>query len=1081
MLTNTDCLLQSTPKLAYANLHTRSTFSTGQSIGTSSDIIARAKEAGLVGAALTDTSTLAGVLDFYRECKDSSFDGAIGTEVFYFDDVYDSKHKHSNLILIAKSQLGYQNLCKLTSLSNSDSRRDSGPRLSVEDLREYKQDLICLTGNAYGPFGKGFMNSDISMEQAFKDGIKRIEILHRIFGDDLYLELTLNNEQFAYEKVGDFEFDLKQKFSSNPQIIINSLLIGLSSKLCIKYLISSDAHMPKPQQKVLQDIVVKNVFGKVPYAESRYIMSIDEMRQKISRYHPYITEEMFQNACKNSIEAFEKVKSIELKFRPQVVNYPTIFHPLGTSGQSKLELVLAIVNDNKRVNLADPIYFNRLQYEIKAITQNGRIDLIDYFLVLEDLCRWCRDNGIIVGPGRGSGAGSLLNYCLRITHLDPIKYGLLFERFISEGRIQKGTLPDVDLDFSDQEAVRQYLIEKYGDDRVKSIGVFQTLKLKNALKDALKALHPEVEFFHVNMVSTKLPKQEQGESEQEYFARSLEESQLFRDMMEKYPDVKSAIGQLIGFNRQPGVHPCGLAISEDPLHDFAPLRYLKDKWVLEYTADDAAFAGIIKYDVLGLTTLKYFKTCLELIEVRHGKKIDIYSIPLDDGPTCKAFERGDTESVFQFNSEVSQSILTKIRVRGVDDLSLVTSVGRPGPMANGQHFEFVKRANNDCPPTPPHPALSDILHDSYGIMIYQEGVMKASQILGGFSLAEADDIRKAMGKKEAKYIKPYRDRFVKNAVEAFPDIDEKRAEEIWQLMETFSGYGFNKSHSMSYALIGYICQYLKTHYSVEWWLACLKNATSTEHVSKYYNSTSLIRLPDINQSTDDYFITDDGKIQMPLTVVKGVGDGANAEICSKRPFRSFADFFDRVNKTKVNKKVVTQLIFAGAFQSLDEPDKAKTVAKYYNLRREKLPGEYDNITRNGMINFEADALDFIVPNYYELFPEAFPSTDVTKYSDFKQSTHGVNPKKEWDVGGQVTLIKPIQIKKGANEGKCMYRITITNAGEQMQIVIWPENWEFFSRKVKVGEVLKVKGRVKFYHDVVQMDATNILTVEEAMK
>lgn len=1070
----------------YSNLHTRSTYSTGRAIGTCADIFKRAKEIGLHSVAITDTNTMSGALDFASTAKDFKMPAVLGTEVNYYDDL-ESSRRFISLVLLAKNQNGYQNLCKLTSLSNDESRFDDGPHLNVEDLRHHADGIVALTSNVRGPMGAA--SFDLQMEEWLPLGMKRIKTLQEIFGEDLYLELTPNDESFQPVKIEHDVWKYMKVKDSNPQIAINRLLIGLSNRMGIKYVVSSDAHMPKREQKTLLDIMVSNVRSPMMH-EPRWIRSEDELKSGFA-----ISEAEFNTACANSISVAEKCSGWKLEFKPQVVSYPSLLHPLGRDGQSKMELVLEIIKNYGRVDFSDKVYFDRLQYEMKAVCFNGRIDLIDYFLVLEDLCRWCRENGIVVGPGRGSGAGSLLNYGLYITHLDPIKNGLLFERFISEGRIQKGTLPDVDLDFSDQESARNYLISKYGEDRVKPIGVMQTLHLKNALKDAFKALHPEVEFFQINNVSVKLPKMEQEEKELDYYERCLVENQTFAELLGKYPDVRAAIGELIGFNRQPGIHPCGLAISQDPLKDFAPMRQLKSKWVLEYDADSAAMSGIIKYDVLSLTTLKYWKTCIQLIKKHHSIDIDVNKIPHDDQFVYSAFEKGDTESVFQFNSDVAKSILMQIKVTSIDDLSMVTSVGRPGPMRNNQHHEFIKRKNGAVEPIPPHPALEELLKDTYGIMIYQEGVMKASQILGGFTLAEADDIRKAMGKKKIEYIKPYKDRFVKHAVEHYADIDTARAEEIWHLMETFSGYGFNKSHSMSYALIGYICQYLKFHYAVEWWTACLTHATDTEHLGAYYEAAKrLIKLPDINRSTDQFYISEVGDryIQMPFSVVKGIGDAAAAEINSKRPFASFEDFFQRVNKTKCNKKVVMQLIFAGAFDSFLS-SKTELIKKYYEMREEKIPEEFANMTASMVAEKIADALPFIIVDYADVYSDLFTFHNKVKFSEIKNSLfvkrdlirqkQKMDPKKskhEADISYPLPVMvgKITEIKKSTT--KAPHRITISNAGETIYMKVWPNEWDNYEAYVHVGSVVEFHAIGSFYFDSVQLTCVGIRTVEQIM-
>lgn len=1068
-------------KMIYAAFQIRSTYSTGRAIGSCEEIFRRAEEISLHTVGICDLQTISGVLDFYQTGRKSKVPFTLGTTIRYFDDVDSSKAFF--ITLIARSQRGYQNLCRLISLSHDSIRRDDGgPRVSIEDIADRREDLVCLVGDLEGPYHW----------KSQSDSTQRLQNLKRVFGDQLYASIFVHT---AYD--GEVEQIQLQ----------NRHLLHMCQVLSITPILGMDAYMEKAEQKVLQDIVITNTYNGVAMRDPRWMMSMEDVQRQIKNYHDYITPEWLDHLCKNSIALAETCNKITLQFKPQIVNYPHLMHPLNNNGCSKLELVMKIVAANGRVDLKNQIYRERLLYELKAITQNGKIDLIDYFLVLEDLCRWCRDNGIVVGPGRGSGAGSLLNYALRITHLDPIRYGLLFERFISEGRIQKGTLPDVDIDFSDQEAVRRYLIDKYGEDRVKSIGVMQTLRVKNAVKDAFKALHPEVEFHIVNKITSNLPKQEQEESEVEYFERSMAEMRDFQHLMAQFPDVLDATKKLVGYNRQAGVHPCGMAITQDPLEEFAPMRFLKDKWVLEYNADDAAFSGIIKYDILSVKTLQYFDLCFKILKATKGINIDFEKIPLDDAATFDAFKRGDTESVFQFNSDVAISILKPIPVESVDTLSLVTSVGRPGPMANAQHVEFIRRLRGEKPCDPPHESLRETLKDSYGIMIYQEGVMKASQILGGFSLAEADDIRKAMGKKDAKYIKPYKDRFVANASKYweggpeykealeklgdaqfdmaldqlrdegfYTDISPQRAEEIWHLMETFSGYGFNKSHSMSYALIGYFCQYMKVHYPIEWWMACLTHAGES-HMAAYYEAAKqFILLPDVNNSSTAFDINN-GKIQMPFTVIKGVGDTACAEIVKARPFTSFEDFFNRVNKTKVNVKVVKQMIFAGCFDRL-HPDKTRSdlVNMYYCLRKEDVPEELQGLTKSKLADLENKSLDFIVPDYHQIYPEYFSASQgVVNIRTLTEADKG----KLVVMGGRIDEVKHVDFKnKKTGEPGRFYKLTLSNAGHQFQSTMWSDEWSLYGKKAIVGDVCLISGELSFYKSMPQVSVNRFHNISK---
>lgn len=1009
--------------IKYANLNTKSHYSSGIAVGTTTEIIKKAMEKKLHGLALTDRNTASGLIDFYNKAKELKFPIALGVEIPYYDHL----NKMQKVILLAKNQEGYLNICKLITYSWDNVEMLKEPCVSVYHLNEYSDNLYCIS---------------TSYQQA--------KVLKPIFKTNLVFQIIL---------------DLKEH--DNNVAVIQSKE---------KFVVTSDAYIPDWDFKRLQDVMLSN--SKVSSEQDKsdiakpILSAVEIMQFWRNHLDNYMTMEQLASAFKLSCDILDECSKIELKFKDQVVNYPHLLHPLNHDGCSKEELVWRIAKEYGRFPIDNKIYFDRFVYEMDSITNNGRVNLIDYFLVLEDLCRWCRENGITVGPGRGSGAASLINYCLKVTHLDPLFWSLLFERFISKGRIQKGTMPDVDLDFSDQEAVRNYLIEKYGEARVYRIGTFQTLKTLGSIKDICKSMqekYPELDFVTVNNVTKTFGDKDLEDSESEFFEKVMQENEVAQAFFQKYPDIFEMVERLVGYNRQAGAHPCGVAITQDNVEDFAPLRNHKGKKILDINAPACEQSGILKYDILSLRTLKYIQGTCDLIGLK-----DIYSIPLDDVLTHRAFANGDTNGVFQFNSDVAIGILTMIPEEKMDleVESMTTSCGRPGPMRNGMHIEFAKRVSGERRADPPHPALYEELKPTYGIMIYQENVMKASQILGGFDLAEADDIRKAMGKKKASVLVPYKDRFVKHCHDKFPDTKEKyydeknpnsnitKADYIWNLMATFSGYGFNKAHSMAYTLIGYQCQYLKTHYPLEWWTSCLMHVKA-DKLQKYYQDASVYCLdPDVNKSLFNYAIVD-GKIQMPLTSIKGLGPKAKEDIFNLRPFTSMKDFFDRVNKRAVNKKVALQLIYAGCFDQLHTEGKQHLINEYFSYREEKIPPELEKLNKTQLMDYRIKALSYLQRDLYDIYSDRF-SEPLTRYEDIRLQNSAV-----W-ILGTVSKLK----KKKTTTGKDFADLVVTNNGDEFKIRMWSDELAFYKDNLKEKVELRIKCKTTEYNNQVQLTLIN---------
>ena len=1052
--------------MEYSNLHHKSHYSCGLAFGTGKRIINVAKEKDLKGIALTDYCTMSGLLEFYDLGKSEDFPVILGVEMFYAD-YYNQTFK---IVLIIHSQAGYNNLCQLLTYAYENEQIYNIPACTIEDLKDFSEGLICISSNDNGPWSKHYLENNQS--DAFKKAKIQIDDLYQIFKDDFYIELSSINHQFKWS---DKEKEYIQQFDINPNIQSCKDAIKHCNRNNINYIISSDSYIPNESDKSFQDVIIKNtIAGKngFYFRENRAIQTAEELQAKFHLMHIY--DSKIEKAFENTVKITDKCKDLELNFEDQVISYPWIFHPLYQDGmKDKLELVYAILKDYNRVDLNNPIHKERIEYEIDAICNNARVNLIDYFLVVEDLCRWCHENDIIMSPGRGSGAGSLLNYGLEITHKDPLKYDLLFERFISKGRIEKGNLPDIDLDFSDQPRVKEYLISKYGSDRVASIGTFQTMKTKSTIKDSFRLFYPEVEFQDVNAITQKFGKKEENETEIEYFERNLEENEILKDTLQKkYPKVYEIIPDFLKSNRQTGRHPCGIAITQRPLKEIVPIRYSKGNRFLDYNLNICEKVGVIKYDILSLRTLKYIGTCIKEIKKRHNVVIDIYNLPEDDPKVLNQFKIGNTSGIFQFLSDIAISILTGLdEIPNLECLAMTTSVGRPGPMGNQQHIEFIERQNGNKDNTPPHESLRELLEPTSGIMIYQESVMRASQILGGFSLAEADDIRRAMGKKKFKVLIPYKERFIKNAQEKYEDIDEDKAIHIWKLMETFASYGFNKSHAVCYADLGYICMYLKTYYPLEWWYGCLIHTVDDkpDHFRNFFKACKdIVKLPDINKSKDHFYITDDNFIQMPFTAVKKVGIRANEEINKNRPFTSFKDFLDRSYKRVINKGIVVRLIFANAFQEFDT--NYKNLLEYYFIeyRKEKLPPQFEIMTKEKLIEFAQESLSFIQLDYYEVYKDTFDDY-IMPYSELNNKRED-----EWiSLAGKITKVEFKQTRKK----QPMAKLVMQNKDDVVKLTVFSDELIKYKHCILEGNVIQIEGRVNEYMGYKSVLVTHIFDLK----
>ena len=1043
----------------YSGLHCHSMYSL-DGVGNVSQWVKGAKEKGLYGVSLTDHGGCESLLELYYTGKKENYPVLMGCEFYLIKQLGDKDYYH--LTVLAKNFDGYKNLCKLATIATH--KNDTGPenhfykrpRITMDELFNNKAGLMIMSGCLAGPLCKEILNNNPGIVEDY------IREFHKKFGDDYYLELQ---PSIVIDDKGDYANICKQT-------IVNQKLLSYAKQFDLPVVLTPDAHIVHKQQKILQDIKLHARSGKNwDFDQSHHLFTPSEFREKIKLHHSYMSD-IVDEGFKNSNIVMDRGQFEITEFKPLLPTIDLQSHPLYSDGDTQNNLMVKIICDNKRVDFNNPVYTERLKYEIDTLVNNGTINLLPYFLLLEDVIRWSKKNGIVSGPGRGSAAGSLLAYSFGLTHLDPIKFGLSFDRFINKARVLKGTLPDIDIDFSSHDAIKKYVVSKYGEDKVASIGVFQTLKTKGAIKDVLSALRPEMTFVEKNNLTAPLASSQQGDNELDFFHESLEKHPILANFMKANADVYESIVQLLGQSRQRGSHPCAVVISPIPLIEIMPLWYDNGNWVSQYSAEWCNKAGVIKYDFLSLNTLKDISECIRLVKSRTGIEIDPYNLNWNDQKTLAAFSRGDTDTIFQFHTPIAKALLKNMGADSLNDLAATTSLGRPGPMDVGMDKAYSNRKQGLEAVDHLHDSLKDIVGDTYGIMVYQEQVMAAVQILGGFSLEEADDVRRAMGKKDKKILDNYKEAFKAFAIKTYSDIDDNRAESLWSKIESFARYGFNKSHAACYAMIGFICQYLKQNYPTEWYCAVFSNGTKEDRKKMFYLLENLIVLPNINQSKKDFYIDND-KIISSLDFIECLGERSVDEICSKQPFYSFQDFFTRINKRIIKKDVFVALIFSGCLDSL-EPEWSRNdfLEKYFTGMKSKtgVPVQFRNLTELDLKRKKLEYLPMGAINYNDMFSDKI----MGEVNEFYYILNEAANEKDVSIIGSIEKI----IKKTTKKGDEMAFLELSNSGLKLRVTVWPREFAHLESILKKGQIVQIWGSVNMWNTLISVVLNKITVINE---
>ncbi len=1000
--------------MSFVHLHVHTQYSILDGQSSIDNLFNRAEELGMPGLAITDHGNMYGVKEFFKFAKKHpSVKPIIGCEIYVSKGDHRVKEKgYYHLILLAKNYEGYKNLVKIVSTAHIEGMYYR-PRVSHEVLEKYHEGLICSSACMAGEVPRAILAGDMQKVDEV------IEWHKKVFGDDYYLEVMLHKTEVP---------GLSQEVYDN-QMIYNKVIFELAEKHSVKVVATNDVHFVRREDGPVHDRLIcltTNSFiddpDRLRYTQQEFLKSEEEMLALFPD-HP--------EALSNTLEVLDKVESYSIDCDPILPVFeidPAFMQEIDAHMEKYKDVIDAGRCDKKGNYRGDGFCHSvaylchltykgaherygetlteeqqeRIDFELKTISRMG---FPDYFLIVQDYIAASRAMGSMVGPGRGSAAGSVVAYCLKITNLDPIRYQLLFERFLNPDRI---SMPDIDVDFEDLTKAHSYVEEKYGADHVSRVITFGTMAAKSAIKDVARISHVSID--ESNRLTKMVPDRLSEKKEKEYpfnpkldelkpgfkvvekeveeevdgqkvtvkkiYQRGLEDVDVKITLKNCYRLVPEFIEELKngselnkevlkyaqaleGSVRQVGMHACATIIGRGDLTNFLPMTLSKDKETGEdvrtsqYDGHYIEDVGMLKMDFLGLITLTIIHNCLDLIKERFGEDIDIEAIPIDDKPTYELYGRGDTVSVFQFESEGMQTWLQKLRPTRFEDLIAMNALYRPGPM--DYIPDFVARKQGEQAIEYDLPDMEEYLSDTYGVTVYQEQVMLLSQKLAGFTKGEADKLRKAMGKKQIDILNSLKDKFMSGGIEK--GHPEKVLDKIWKDWEKFAQYAFNKSHATCYAWVSYQTGWLKCHYPSEFFASCLTCAKSMEEIKKIMDDCKghgiKILSPDVNESAANFTVNKNGDVRFALSGMKGFGANiVDAILADREKNGAFADIYDFVERMAgtVNRKAFETLLYAGALDSFG-----------LKRRQYELPGRtgqpfIDEIVRYGEL-FRSDTLD----------------------------------------------------------------------------------------------------------------------------
>ena len=1065
----------------FVHLHVHTEYSLLDGAIRVDQMLEKAKNLGMDSVAITDHGNLFGAVQFYDRAVKANIKPIIGCELYVAPE---DRRNHSpsrdgnlnayHLVLLVMNEKGYKNLCKLVTLGHLEGFYYH-PRVDMELLKEFNEGLIALSACL-----KGIIPYFINTERIDKAREKAKELTSIFDNDRFYLEVQANNLP--------------------EQIKVNTVLTEISKDLSIPLVASNDCHYLNKEDAEAHDVLLCIQTGKSVDDKKRLRFSTNEFYFK--------SHSEMKQALQGLDEAFSNTVQIANRCQYEMefgqYKYPVFHLPENQSLNDMLiqkarKGIKARLTEKKEEegNLSEESlreYHDRLDFELKIIHDMG---FEGYFLIVTDFIDYARSRNIPVGPGRGSAAGSLVAYCLNITNIDPIKYGLLFERFLNPQRV---SMPDIDIDFciNGRDDVIRYVTEKYGHENVSQIITFGSMKARGAIRDVGRGLN--IPLAEVDRIAKLVPEGPNVTLENAI----KEEKELKRLEKEDGPTKNLLIisRALEGSARHVSTHASGVVISDRPLMEYLPLyKGSKDEVMTQYTMDQIEQLGLIKFDFLGLKTLTVIKQALNLILETTDKNVDIDKIPLNDEATFKLCGEGKTTGVFQLESSGMKDLLRRLKPEIFEDIVALVALYRPGPLGSNMIDDFIDRKHGKIKIQYILPQLESILKETYGVILYQEQVMKIAQILANYTLAEADELRKVIGKKKQKVMAKHRTRIIEGATKN--NVNPKTAEKVFQLIDKFGGYGFNKSHSAAYAMIAYQTAYLKAHYPVQFMSALLtqdmgNQEKTIKNIAECREMGIEILPPDIKESQADFSVVD-GKIRFGLAAVKNVGLKAVESIIKEREehgsFQDLLEFCNRVEGLKVNRRVLESLIQCGAFD-FTGISRARLFANLDNILK-SISANYDpnqlnmfgsqNFTNGGSLCFleesdieewdekkrlrkEKEALGFYITGH----PLARFTTEMERFTTCTiQDLPGRKDKGQVKIAG---IVEDLKIKR-TRRGDKMASIHLEDLTGSTEVIVFPDVFNRFLPLLKGEGPLLITGSAEISENSAKIIAQEIVTMD----
>ncbi len=1062
----------------FVHLHVHTQYSLLDGAIRLDDLFAKAQKYHLPALAITDHGAMFGAIEFYQHALQYGIKPIIGCEVYVapgsrFEKTSKGIAEASfHLILLVQNLVGYKNLLKLVSAGYFEGFYYR-PRIDKELLRQYNEGLIVLSSCLQGEIPYYLIKGE-------KDKARQAAAEFKSIFDDRRFYLEIQENKIPEQKVA------------------NAGLMELARELSLPLVATNDCHYLKKEDATAHEILLCIQTGKT-------LKDVDRMKFSTPEFFFRSPEEMQQlfNYCPEALaNTLEIAERCHLELRLNELKFPEFQVPEGDTLDSYLEKsahqgLAKRLQERAELSAKADLYYQRLQEELNMIKKMG---FAGYFLIVADFIRYAKERKIPVGPGRGSGAGSLVAYALGITEIDPIVHGLLFERFLNPERISP---PDIDIDFCIQgrEEVIQYVKNKYGADHVAQIITFGKMQARAVIRDVGRAL--DMAYGEVDRIAKLIPNTLNITLEE-----ALAQEPRLRELMRQNSDVERLITlakALEGLPRHASTHAAGVVISSRPLVEVVPLyRGQQNETVTQYAMKDIEKIGLIKFDFLGLKTLTMMADVAERVRQSRGEYVDLQKIPLDDQKTYALLCAGDTSGVFQLESAGMRDLIMRLLPERFADLIALLALYRPGPLKSGMVDDFIKRKQRKVAITYEVPELKEILEETYGAIVYQEQVMKIATLLANFSLADADILRRAMGKKLPEEMALQKKKFLEGAQRQ--KIPLKKAEKLFELIAKFAEYGFNKSHSAAYALVAYQTAYLKAHYPVEFMAALLSSEMgSAEKILRYLNECREkgieVLPPDVNESQQDFTVIA-GKIRFGLAAIKNVGQAAIQSILTAREekgaYTSLEDFCGKVDLRRVNRRVIENLIKCGAFDSLgfsraqllagleDAISLAQEIAKEQNKTQANLFGDVTikGQKKRGSLNyvpewpasqrlaFEKETLGFYLTGHpLTPYMETLERLASTSIQNIRELPAG----EEIVIGGMVSSLKEINTKKGER----MAFITVEDLSGLIEVIVFTDVYKNSAPFLKSDEPVFVRGKVDVGEESTKIIATEILPFDKA--